>query len=181
MDPRRALRPAFDWPEPPVGDSLPGVIEAHETFLAERRAGPRPATTRTNPHTQLSQNAPPELQERVFAFASSLPGVVVGPSEVSVPGARAFHLPKSAATAQEAFMVGHEFAHIHPVTDGSLHLVLPPDLVQRVIENGWAELHPLAGKYGAPANIVMVYGPRDDAELTVVLGLIRAAHQLATD
>jgi hypothetical protein len=149
------------------------------SFLARRRAGPRPSTTPTNPHTQLTQNAPRDLQERVFALASSLPGVVVGPSAVSVPGARAFHLPASTSPSPEAFMVGREFAHLHPPSDGSLHLALPPDVVDRVIGNGWAERHPLAGRYGLPGNIVMVYGPRDDDELAVVEDLVRAAHALA--
>jgi hypothetical protein len=76
-------------------------------------------------------------------------------------------------------MVGHEFAHLHPLSDGSLHLVLPPDVVDDVIENGWAERHPLAGRHGLPTNIVMVYGPRDDDELTVVEDLLQASHTLA--
>jgi luciferase-like monooxygenase len=155
------------------------VPENQPSFLAQRRAGPRPSTTPTNPHSQLSQNAPGDLQERVFNFASSLPGVTVGPSGVSVPGARAFHLPEREDAAHEAFMVGREFAHIHPPRDGSLHMVLPPAVVDDVIENGWAELHPLAGKYGSPANVVMVYGPRDDDELAVVEDLLRASHALA--
>jgi hypothetical protein len=150
------------------------------SFLARRRPGPRPSTTPTNPHTQLTQNAPEDLQERVFALASSLPGVVVGPSAVSVPGARAFHVPESPQASPEAFMVGREFAHLHPPSDGSLHMALPPDIVDRVIENGWAERHPLAGRYGLPGNIVMVYGPRDADELVVVEGLVRASHALAT-
>jgi phospholipase/carboxylesterase len=150
------------------------------SFLARRRPGPPPSTTPTNPHTQLTQNAPNDLQERVLAYASSLPGVVVGPSAVSVPGARAFHLPSSSNAAPEAFMVGREFAHLHPPSDGSLHMVLAPDLVDGVIENGWAERHPLAGRHGLPTNIVMVYGPRDDDELAVVEGLLRASHTFAT-
>jgi luciferase-like monooxygenase len=77
-------------------------------------------------------------------------------------------------------MVGHEFAHLHPLSDGSLHLVLPPDVVDDVIENGWAERHPLAGRHGLPTNIVMVYGPRDDDELTVVEDLLQASHRLAS-
>jgi phospholipase/carboxylesterase len=149
------------------------------TFLVRARQGERPGTTPTNPHTQLTQNAPADLQERVFDLARSLAGVAVGPSGVSVPGARAFHLPGSTQAAREAFMVGREFAHIHPPADGSLHMVLPPDLVDDVIANGWAERHPLAGQYGLPANIVMVYGPRDDEELEVVEDLVRASHGLA--
>jgi Family of unknown function (DUF5519) len=149
------------------------------SFLARRRTGERPSTTPTNPHTQLTQNAPQELQERVFTLASSLPGVVVGPSAVSVPGARAFHVPGSTHAAHEAFMVGREFAHLHPPSDGSLHMVVAPDVVDRVIDNGWAERHPLAGRHGLPGNIVMVYGPRDHDELAVVEDLIRASHALA--
>jgi Family of unknown function (DUF5519) len=150
------------------------------SFLARHRPGPRPETTPRNPHTQVTQNAPPELQERVFTFASALPGVVVGPSEVSVPGARAFHARESSEAPPEAFMVGREFAHLHPPSDGSLHMALPPDVVDRVIENGWAERHPLAGRHGLPGNIVMVYGPRDEDELAVVEDLVRASHALAT-
>ena len=151
----------------------------HPSYLALRRRGPRPETTPTNPHTQLSQNAPPDLQERVFVFAAALGGVAVGPSGVSVPGARAFHLPGSARAERESFMVRREFAHLHPPADGSLHLVLPPDEVDAAIENGWAERHPLAGHNGVPANIVMVYGPRDEDELGVVEDLVRASHAFA--
>jgi phospholipase/carboxylesterase len=77
-------------------------------------------------------------------------------------------------------MINQEFAHLHPAYDGSLHMTLPPDVVDAVIENGWAERHPLAGQHGLPTNIVMVYGPRDDDELAVVADLLRASHSLAS-
>jgi Family of unknown function (DUF5519) len=146
------------------------------TYLDTRRTGARPRATRTDPHTQLDQNAPVALQEKVFALASGLPGVVVGPSHVSVPGARAFHLPACGRPAQDGFMLAREFAHLHPASDGSLHLSLPTEIVDAVIANGWAEFHPLAGKHGLPKNIVMVYGPRDEAELEIVGALVRASH-----
>ena len=55
------------------------------------RPGPKPETThpsRTHPrpHQQISQNAPPDLQEKLFTRAASLTGVSVGKSLVSVPG-----------------------------------------------------------------------------------------------
>lgn len=156
------------------------MMMTNQSYLASQRPGPRPRTTPTNPHTQLDQNAPRELQERVFAVARSLAGVVVGPSAVSVPGARAFHLPSCSHTSHAAFMVEREFAHIHPTSDGSLHMTLPPAIVDRVIANGWAERHPLAGKHGLPSNIVMTYGPRDEAELAIVEDLVRASHAYAT-
>jgi hypothetical protein len=56
------------------------------------RAGERPHTTSVNPHTQLDQNAPIDLQDRLRDYALSLPGVRGGPSNVSVPGAVAFFL-----------------------------------------------------------------------------------------
>ncbi len=150
-----------------------------ETYLAKQRAGSRPRTTSINPHTQLDQNAPPDLQERVFDLARSLPGVATGPSAISVPGARAFCLPACTQASRDAFLVGREFAHIHPPRDGSLHMTLPPAIIDKVIANGWAELHPLAGRHGLPANIVMVYGPRDADEFTVVADLVRASHAWA--
>jgi hypothetical protein len=118
------------------------------------------------------------MQERIFEFGKSLAGVTVGRSLVSVPGARAFHLT-GCSHRHGAFMVECEFAHLHPARDGSLHMTLPPDIVNEVIANGWAELHPLAGKHGLPGNIVMVYGPRDDDELAVVADLLRASHLFA--
>ena len=116
------------------------------------------------------------MQERLFALASALPNVVVGPSLVSVPGARALHLPACARPVPAGFMIESEFAHLHPARDGSLHMALPPAIVDRVIDNGWAERHPLAGKHGLPSNIVMVYGPRDEEELAVVAALVGALH-----
>jgi hypothetical protein len=154
-------------------------MESSPSFVSQRRSGPRPDTTSRNPHTQLTQRAPRELQERVFDFARSLSGVVVGPSLVSVPGARAFHLPDQRPQARDCFMVDHEFAHLHPPSDGSLHMSLPSTIVDAVIANGWAERHPLAGKHGLPDNIVMVFGPRDESELAVVEDLVRASYEHA--
>lgn len=150
-----------------------------ESFLTQKRKEPRPKTTNTSPHTQLDQNAPAPVQEKLFEVGKSLAGVKVGRSLVSVPGARAFHLP-DCSHRPGAFMVECEFAHLHPAHDGSLHMTLPSDIVETVIENGWAEFHPLAGNYGLPSNIVMVYGPRDEHEFEVVADLLRASHAAAS-
>ena len=96
------------------------------------RAGKRPSTTPTNPHTQLDQN-PEELLVRMLAQrVFALPDVEERPSAISVPGARALWLRDEVpAGPQEAFMIGREFAHIHPLPDGSLHAALPPDSPRR--------------------------------------------------
>ncbi|MEM9290255.1 MAG: phospholipase [Acidobacteriota bacterium] len=145
-----------------------------------KRRGPRPKTTPTNPHTQLDQNAPESLQRETAEFMFGLPCVRETASVISVPGARAMWLQDSCETGPStAFMIGREFCHLHPPSDGSLHLNLPIEVAQIAIEKGWAELHPLAGRGLIPRNVVMVYGPRDRGELKVVKQLIAASHAFA--
>lgn len=146
-----------------------------------QRTGEPPQTNPAMPHQQLSQNATSELQEKLFERIAALDGIVVGPSHVSVPGARAFHLDTDHATGPpEAFLVGTEFAHLHPSYDGSLHLVLPEPLAREVIAKGWGEFHPLVAQGVMPPTNLMVFGPRDEGELDTVLKIVRAAHANAT-
>jgi hypothetical protein len=145
------------------------------------RVGERPRTTPTNPHTQIDQQPSDlrwaeELARRVFA----LPGVVEEPSGISVPGARALVLaPGEAAGPPEAFLIGREFAHLHPAPDHSLHAMLPTETVAEAVAAGWAEPHPVALRGLIPPTAVMLYAPRDEAELDVVEGLVRASHAFA--
>jgi luciferase-like monooxygenase len=144
------------------------------------RSGDRPTTQRVMPHQQLDQTAPVELQEQLCDRCRGLPGVYVGPSHVSVPGARAFHLdPDLAGGAPEAFMRGTEFAHLHPAYDGSLHLALPVELARSVIGAGWGEHHPLVEQGVMPATQLMVYGPRDAGELEVVWSIVEQSYAFA--
>lgn len=154
-------------------------VQHHRGVPLPRRSGPRPSTTPTNPHTQLDQQPPDtEQRERLAATVFALPGVVERPSAISVPGARALWLAE-AAGPPEAFMIGHEFAHLHPGADQSLHMMLPAALAEEAIEAGWAEQHPVARFGLIPPNAVMVYAPRDDAEREVVEDLVRASYALA--
>ena len=154
------------------------MTEPHEL---PARPGPRPHTTATNPHRQLDQNAPAELQELLFARARELPAVRVMPSMISVPGARAFVLEEDVARGpDEAFMVGREFAHVHPADDGSLHMMLPPDLARAAELQGWGELHPVARLGLIPPTAMLVYGPRNGNELEIVWDILRASHAFAT-
>jgi len=61
-----------------------------------------------------------------------------------------------------------EPVHIHGVTDTSIHLCLPVERANEVCRLGWGEAHPF-GDFGTE---IMVYGPRDGAELEVILSLI---------
>ena len=152
----------------------------NEIVLPER-SGTRPRTTPTNPHTQLDQQPTDprwtqELARRVFA----LPGVVEEPSRISVPGARALVLaPDEAIGPPEAFLIDREFAHLHPAPDHSLHAMLPRDTATAAVAAGWAEPHPIALRGLIPPTAVMLYAPRDEAELEVVEQLVRASHAFA--
>lgn len=144
------------------------------------RSGDRPTTGPEIPHQQLDQTAPVELQQELWRRMAGLDGVRTGRSGVSLPETRALHLdPALALGPPEAFMVGDEFAHLHGASDGSLHAVLPRDVATQAIERGWAEFHPLAGRRMLPATIVMIYGPRDRAELETVWQLVEVSYAFA--
>ena len=153
--------------------------DASRTTGLPARPGPAPQTSRPRPgepptpHAQLSQNAPPALQEALLERARALPDVTVGASRVSVPGARAFHLAEAAARGPaEAFQAGREFAHLHPAHDGSLHLTLPRALYRDILDKGWGEPHPISGT-------MLLCGPRDEQELEVVWGILLASYRFA--
>jgi len=138
-----------------------------------RRQGPHPEVIGPAPHSQRSQNAPAALQEELVRRARELPGVSQADSGVSVPGARAFVLDEASARGpREAFMVGREFSHIHPSEDGSLHMTLPNQVAEAAYAAGWGEPHPLSGT-------PLIFGPRDEAELEVVWGLLRSSYEYA--
>lgn len=146
-----------------------------------KRAGRKPTTSQGMPHQQIDQQPDDDrfrddLALRVF----SLPDVVEDRSGVSVPGARALLLDAAAAGgAADAFMVGREFAHLHPKPDQSLHLVLPREVAATAIDAGWAEPHPLAARMHGASVAVMVFAPRNDDEVDVVARLVEISYRNA--
>jgi hypothetical protein len=143
------------------------------------RNGDRPRTGPSVPHVQLSQNSPARLTGTLKEWmATSLPGTVIRPSEISEPGSLAFFLdgtpPPPGAVLLPPRLTA-EFAHVHP--DGSLHLALSATDQDMVIAAGWGERHPL---HSPTINVVMLYGPRTDDELMVAKTVIAASYRYAT-
>lgn len=137
------------------------------------REGPGPVTTPCAPHTQISQNPDAASYSAFKDRAFDFPFVIRQPSMISVPGAEALCLEHGAGCGcRAAFMIGNEFAHVHPPQDGSLHMMLPEDAVPKIIDLGWAEPHPMAAAGVIPATAVMVYAPRNTAEIETVLDLL---------
>lgn len=145
------------------------------------RRGCRPRTSTGHPHQQLEQQPPDtavieELARPVFG----LPGVAERPPQVSVPGARALVLEAgSAGRPGDAFLVGAEFAHLHPWPDASVHVALPSNVADAAVAAGWAERHPLAGRDGFGDGLVMVFAPRNPQEADVVEALVQCSRDVA--
>jgi len=104
-----------------------------------------------------------------------------GRSLRSVPGTLALYVPSDAprSSSEEAFLIGREFAHHHPESDGGLHLVLPADWHAAAIAKGWAIPHTLAGKPTVSRFTLLVFAPRDDNERHVVKRLVEVAESFA--
>ena len=147
------------------------------------RPGPRPHVRPGTPHQQLDQLAPPPLQEALWSRMVALPYVRAGGSVISLPDTRALHLaPAVARGPREAFAPdgGTEFAHLHGVADGSLHMNLPPATAAAAIAAGWAEWHPVVIWGWVPRTLVMIYGPRDPGEVDIVFDFVRLSHAFAS-
>ena len=87
------------------------------------RRGEKPHTTSQLPHSQLDQHGPDHIIDKLHDFCFSLDGVENQHSAISVPGSRALVMHESHECNHDAFMIGREFAHIHPHTDsGSKHV-----------------------------------------------------------
>jgi len=101
------------------------------------------------------------------------------PTLRGVTGTLGLFLPKGRRAAGEhAFLVGREFAHHHP-DDGGLHMTLPQTWCDAVIEKGWGTAHTWAGRPTVSSLTVLIYAPRDDAEIQVVRRLLEVSEAFA--
>ncbi|MGC5166685.1 luciferase family protein [Luteimicrobium sp. DT211] len=141
-------------------------------MLTRPRPGERPHTSDDGPHRQLDQRATPALWGELVARVFALDGVVEGHSQVSPASSRAVFLAAQRAerAPETSLAPGQrlEPVHLHGVDDTSVHLVLPPERGAELVRLGWAEPH----QYADFDTELMVYGPRDDAELDDVLSVI---------
>ena len=147
--------------------------------LPQSRPGPRPKTPRSLPHLQLDQLPPQGTLEELLARSLEIPHVRCRESRMATPRSQALYLADEFACGPpEAFIVDHEFCHLHPLPGGSIHLTLPLVLREEVVRLGWGERHPVAETGILPA-LLTVYAPRDGDETATVLGLIAQSCQFA--
>lgn len=143
------------------------------------RGGERPKTTNGVPHVQIDVQPVSALSEEMLRHVANFPGVVLGATRVSLPGAVGFQLSRDVQIAQpQAIVGGREFAHLHP--DGSLHASLHPATARAAVEAGWAVSHPWADQRAGWEGFVKIYTPLNEAELDVVLQLVRGSYSYVT-
>lgn len=144
-----------------------------------RRTGDRPRLAPKWPCLQLEQTALPARAEALAGAVLALPGVTAQDGPFGAPGT-GFALDEDMARGQpEAFIGDGCFIALRPC--GSMHLSLRPEWAQKVVNHGWATVHPFA-RYMAgavPPQSLVVFAPRDAAELRVALRIAGAAHAYA--
>lgn len=99
------------------------------------------------------------------------------------PASASGHLhPEYKIPRSDRFASCYEFAHIHG-GEGSVHLILAPLDASLLIDKGWAVRFPMAGgpgTWGYAQGRVLVYAPRDDKEMEVVMKFVQAGWEYLT-
>jgi Family of unknown function (DUF5519) len=173
----------FKLRDPYIAPELPSRLRPHHGFLRDLqpRQGRRPLVVGVAPQRQVTQNCPPAmvhaLQDSIRELADECPSHwYVATSAFEKHNEALFSRFK---TFTEPDYYG-EIVHSH-ARDGSMHLTLHPEDVKLVLKKGWGERHPLAhGRtwwwhWPVPRGFMIIYGPRDRAELQQVKSIIRAA------
>src|ERR1035438_1196519 len=126
------------------------------------RVGARPRTSMGLPHMQLDQWPPPEIAQQLVELALSIPGIRAKQSRMAFPSSLALCLSDDFACGpREAFIDNHEFCLLHSLPQETIHLTLPREVRERVVQLGWAEQHPGVRAGIIPQTVVMLYAPRD--------------------
>ncbi|KZT27655.1 hypothetical protein NEOLEDRAFT_1130708 [Neolentinus lepideus HHB14362 ss-1] len=150
--------------------------------LPNRKGGrpqilPRPLPQRQNP-----EPIPPATKDRLMALMSKLqseyPELLILKKSATEGGSTdaIYAKPDLSTLSNDADVLKLEIAHAHP-QDSSLHLLLSPEDAAKVIRADWGERFPL---HYVPDGWIMVYAPRDDAELDVIEKIVRASVAYAT-
>jgi Family of unknown function (DUF5519) len=169
-------------PTKPITSSQSTLLKTMTTIQIPKRVGPKPQTTTINPHEQLDQFGSAAALQKALDAVKGLEGIRLGPSGRAPHGTVGLYIDRSVIKTKalsEAYMLDTEFAHFHPVPDGSLHMTLPPGVREQAISAGWAEAHPLAGRPTVSKQIVLVFAPRNDDEAAVVANLVKTSYQYA--
>lgn len=140
------------------------------------RPGPRPQVAPFPiPHrqtTDVADGAIVSAMSEVVESAGSDPRLCLQRSRFERRG-QALYVREDFRAVDRVRSSGGEIAHVHG-GDGSLHVVADPADAQLLIDRGWGELHPLAGRplLGLPKSYVLLYSPRNDDDLRRLTAIV---------
>ncbi|KAF1963085.1 hypothetical protein CC80DRAFT_512294 [Byssothecium circinans] len=178
----------YDDPKLPFADE-PGYLP---TDFPPKRRSPKP---RIGPHPvpqrQLEQLPGDEMRQKLVDSFYELgqraqqKGLVEIKQSFYEQHHSALFVSPQRTWHQVAQQTSGEFSHIHAGVDGSIHVVLHPKDCKKVFESGWGQRHGFSGvgmlqkipRVRLPVNYILIYAPRDDAELDVALKIVEAAIQ----
>ena len=159
--------------------SIPSHFRPQSGYLATlpERFGVRPRVTGIAPQRQQDQTSSPTIFN---ALSEALRELAQQPKNQLTEKTSCFekHSAGLFALTPITRTCRGEVCHAHP-SDGSLHMTLHPADAKLVLERGWGERHPLA-KGGwfrrfVPREFVMIYAPRDEKEIEIVVEIVCAA------
>lgn len=166
---RDVLRPIY----------IPAHFRPQRGYLSSlpKRDGRRPIVRGIAPQRQQTQRAPAAIYAKLVEGMRSL---AKEPRNRLIERTSCFEKHSSGLFSSTPITrtCGGEICHGHP-SDGSMHLVLHPADGRILLESGWGERHPLA-KGGwfrrfVPKEFVLVYAPRNEAEVEVAMRAIAAS------
>ena len=156
--------------------TTPVLVSAESLPMRET---PIPQTTNGVPHMQIGIEVVPGLADALLQRVAQFPGVSLGETRISMPGVVGFQFDEGVPLARPDVIVGgREFAHLH--RDGSLHASLEPALARAAVDAGWAVAHPWAMQRDGWEGFVMIYTPRTQTELNVVIQLVESSFSYVT-
>lgn len=148
------------------------------------RIGPHPI-----PQRQLAQVPSEEVRQRLIEHFTKLGRRARERGLVEVRKSHyerrhdALYVSKTRQWHATAQATSGEIGHVHAGLDGSIHVVLHPADCKAVFEAGWGQRHALSGVqvlqkiagFALPVNYVLIYAPRDDAEIKVAMAIVEAS------
>ncbi|PVH96433.1 hypothetical protein DM02DRAFT_599326 [Periconia macrospinosa] len=141
------------------------------------RAGNRPLVQGIAPQRQRTEKSSMDVYK---GLVSGMRRLINDPANSLLERTSCFEKNSSGIFSSEPITrtCGGEVCHAHP-SDGSMHMTLHPADVKIILEKGWGERHPLARggwcRRFVPREFVLVYAPRNEKEIELVMDIISAA------
>ena len=146
--------------------------------LPPRAGGHSPLMSRTMPQRQIPEKIDPATRTRLLSLMRDIASEHPKLLEKKLSHTEGFSADGLYARADAPTLnpvandklLQREIAHAHP-SDNSLHVWLSQPDARKVIEAEWGQRFPLTI---VKAGFIMVYAPRDDAELEIVEKIVKA-------